>query len=88
MPDRRPLERTILRDWRRYIGEGLHDNIAMRDVIDAAVPLMTRLGLGSYDAIHIATAARLGCALLTHDRYMTQAATGIVSTITLREDTR
>ncbi len=63
-------ELTILTDWRRLLSAGLHTVIPIADVIDESVQIVHDTGIGSYDAVHLATAARVGAALMTHDRGM------------------
>jgi predicted nucleic acid-binding protein len=78
-------ERRILRTWRQLAGEQRSVVVPIRSVVDASVAFVTNHGLGSYDAVHVATAHHLEAPILTHDRLMIRAATTHIDVITLRE---
>ena len=79
-------ERRILPAWRALAGENQSIVVPVRAVIDTSVDFVTDRGLGSYDAVHLATAFRLRAPILTHDRFMAQAAAPAIKVVTLRED--
>lgn len=82
----RALERTVLRAWRSLAGEQTSVVIPIRAVVDASVEYVTDTGLGSYDAVHLATAHHLRAPILTHDRFMIRVAHPAIPVITLREE--
>jgi predicted nucleic acid-binding protein len=67
-------ERGILREWRAVVDALDAVILPVRAVVDDAGLLMTHLGIGSYDAVHLATARRLSAPLLTNDRLLARAA--------------
>jgi predicted nucleic acid-binding protein len=84
---RRSVERehAVLEKWRDAITACEPIVVPVRAVVDQAGPLMTRLGIGSYDAVHLATARRLGAPLITNDRLLARASSRWPGAIMPRE---
>jgi predicted nucleic acid-binding protein len=84
--ERRPLELSIVDEWRSFVRGGKHAMVRGHDYIDGAIHLMHRTGLSSYDAIHAAAAISLGLPLMAHDRRLLDVASEHVEVITGRVD--
>jgi len=82
---REPRELTVLAQWRTFLSRGPSMEVPMREFVDDAAPLMHRLGLASYDAIHVAVANEIGGSIVTHDRFMIMAAKGLVPVLSARD---
>jgi predicted nucleic acid-binding protein len=72
----RPMAReaTILDEWEAFVGDFGALRVPLHTVTRRACQLLSVTGLGSYDAVHAATAEHLGARLITHDRLLARAA--------------
>ena len=66
--------RSVLAGWRGLVDDEPGLVIPVGVVVDAALAYVTERGLGSYDAVHLATARLMDCPIVTHDRMLARAA--------------
>lgn len=84
----RPVAReiAILDEWEMFIGDVGALRVPVHTVTRRACELLSITGLGSYDAVHAATAEYLGTRLITHDRLLARVAERFFGAITGRSE--